>query len=155
MPARTPTKLKVVRGTDRKDRANPKEPQPSGDAPVKPPSWLSENAKPWWKRVRPMLVLMQVLTDADPVALGMLCDALAEYIAARDQVEREGRTFESITEKGGTMIRAHPAVSIQADAWRRAKLMLTEFGLTPASRAKISVSEAGPSDPLEQWETGS
>ena len=101
-----------------------------------------------------MLVRMQVLTDADPVALGLLCDALAEYIAARAEVERAGRTYETVSESGGVMIRAHPAVAIQADAWRRAKLMLTEFGLTPASRAKVSVADAGPADPLEEWERG-
>lgn len=150
----TPTKLKVVRGTTRKDRANPAEPQPTGTVSTEPPDWLSEEARPWWERVRPLLVRMNVLTSADPVALGLLCDALAEYVAAREQVERDGRTYESISVRAGTMIRAHPAVGIQADAWRRAKLMLTEFGLTPASRSKVTVADAGPADPLEEWERG-
>ena len=59
-------------------------------------------------------------------------------------------TYESVSESG-TMIRAHPAVGIQADAWRRAKLMMTEFGMTPASRAKVSVTDAGEVDPLAAW----
>lgn len=95
-----------------------------------------------------------MLTSADPIALGLLCDALAEYVAAREVVEREGMTYESESDKTGTMIRRHPAVEIQSDAWRRAKLMLTEFGLTPASRAKVSVADAGPADPLAEWERG-
>lgn len=152
---RTPTKLKVVRNTQRKDRANPSEPQPKpAQLTQRAPTWLSKAARPWWHRVRPLLLGMKVLTKADPVALGLLCDALAEYVAAREQVAREGATFESETKAGGLMIRAHPAVGIEADAWRRAKLMLTEFGLTPASRAKVSVADAGPADPLEQWERG-
>lgn len=97
---------------------------------------------------------MKVLTTADPIALGLLCDALAEYIAARAEVEKAGRTYETESESGSVMIRAHPSVAIQADAWRRAKLMLTEFGLTPASRAKVSVTDAGPVDPVAEWERG-
>lgn len=149
---RKPTALKVVHGTKRKDRQIPNEPKPSGSLSVEPPEWLSDKAEPWWHRVRPILVGMQVATDADPIAVGMLCDALAEYVAARDDVLKEGATYDCTTEKGGTMIRAHPSVAIAADAWRRAKLMLTEFGLTPASRAKVSTAVPGPADPLEEWE---
>ena len=151
----TPTKLKVVRGTARKDRTNPAEPHPTGPLPTEPPEWISEAAKPWWTRVHALLVQMRVATDADPVAVGLLCDALAEYVAARRKVEEDGATYETFSDKSGTTIRAHPAVGIAADAWRRAKLMLTEFGLTPASRAKVSVADVGPADPLAQWETGS
>ena len=99
-----------------------------------------------------MLIELGVATSADPVAVGLLCDALAEYVAARAEYERDGLTYESTTEKGGTMLRAHPAVGVASDAWRRAKLMLTEFGLTPASRAKVSTKEPGPVDPLAEWE---
>lgn len=160
---KTPTQLKLVRGTQRKDRANPAEPTPKQAAPKDPPpTWLSKKARPWWRRIRPLLLRMQVLTEADPVALGLLCDALAEYIAARELVVKEGLTYTSVTESFDddgervrkTMKRAHPAVAIQSDAWRRAKLMLTEFGLTPASRSKVSTKELGPADPLEAWERG-
>ena len=151
----TPTQLKVVRNTQRKDRANAKEPKPpTSHATNRAPAWISSSARPWWRRLRPLLTKMQVLTDADPTALGLLCDALAEYVAARDQLVKSGRTYETVSESGSLMIRAHPAVAIQADAWRRAKLMLTEFGLTPASRAKVTVADAGPADPLEAWEHG-
>lgn len=149
---RKPTQLKVVQGTTRADRANPGEPKiAAGAVSQRAPAWLSANARPWWRRVRPILARMKVLTDADPIALGLLCDALADYVAARDQLAKEGRTYETESE-AGRMIRANPLVGDQADAWRRAKLMLTEFGLTPASRAKVSVADAGPADPLEQWE---
>lgn len=96
---------------------------------------------------------MQVMTGADPVALGLLCDALADYMAARDVVRKKGTTYETEGD-AGTMLRQRPEVYIAADAWRRAKLMLTEFGLTPASRAKVSAADVGPTDPLEAWEAG-
>jgi len=96
---------------------------------------------------------MQVMTGADPVALGLLCDALADYMAARAVVEKEGASYETEGD-AGKMLRQRPEVYIAADAWRRAKLMLTEFGLTPASRAKVSAADVGPADPLEAWEAG-
>ena len=151
---RTPTNLKVIRNTNRNDRANKREPKVNDPLPAEPPDWLSPAAVPWWGRVRPILLGMKVATSADPIAVGLLCDALAEYVAARAAYLSEGMTYETTGKNGDAMIRAHPAVGIAADAWRRAKLMATEFGLTPASRAKVSTTEAGPADPLEEWERG-
>jgi len=149
-----PTSLKVLEGTTRKDRANPAEPKPPpARTKEAPPRWLRASSRPWWNRIRPLLVQMQVMTGADPVALGLLCDALADYMAARQVVERKGRTFETQGD-AGLMVRRRPEVDIAADAWRRAKLMLTEFGLTPAARAKVSAADVGPVDPLEEWEQG-
>jgi len=46
----------------------------------------------------------------------------------------------------------NPAVPARADAWRRVKIMLTEFGLTPASRSKVDVEVAGEdNDPLKKY----
>lgn len=152
---RTPTKLHVLRGTNRKDRQNPAEPTPP-PAPTagQAPSWLSPKARPWWKRIRPLLVRMQVLSAADTIALGLLCDALAEYIEARNVLVKHGTTYETTTTDGSLLIRRRPEWDIAKDAWRRAKLMATEFGLTPAARAKVSASDVGPADPLEAWEQG-
>jgi P27 family predicted phage terminase small subunit len=147
-----PTRLKLLEGTTRKDRANPAEPKPpAARAKEAPPRWLRTSSHPWWKRIRPLLVQMQVLTGADPVALGLLCDALADYMAARAVVAKQGATFETNGD-AGLMIRQRPEVAIAADSWRRAKLMLTEFGLTPAARAKVTAADVGPIDPLEEWE---
>ena len=148
---RTPTRLKVLRGTTRPDRTVPKEPKPpTAPRSEAPPSWLSPKARPWWKRIRPLLVRMQVLSGADSLALGLLCDAVAEYIEARNVLAKRGATYTLASGE----IRRRPEWDIARDAWRRAKLMATEFGLTPAARAKVSASDVGPADPLEAWESG-
>jgi P27 family predicted phage terminase small subunit len=36
------------------------------------------------------------------------------------------------------MIKAHPAAIMKADAWKRLRAMLGEFGMTPASRSKVN-----------------
>lgn len=151
---RKPTQLKVLEGTARKDRSNPAEPTPPvAGVHERPPVWLRASSRPWWRRIRPLLVQMQVMTGADPVALGLLCDALADYVAARKVIEVKGSTFETVGD-AGLMVRQRPEVYIAADAWRRSKLMMTEFGLTPASRAKVSAADVGSIDPLEAWEAG-
>jgi P27 family predicted phage terminase small subunit len=80
---------------------------------------------------------MGVLADGDLIALGLLCETLAEWIEARDTVARDGATYEATTEAGAVMYRAHPAVAQRSDAARRVQSLLSEFGLTPSARAKV------------------
>jgi P27 family predicted phage terminase small subunit len=148
-----PTALKVIQGTQRKDRANPAEPKPevlADDSPA--PEWLSPRGKEAWGDLLPLLRSMKVATTVDPAAFAMLCDALAEYIDAREVVIREGATYW--TRGKVEMLRSRPEVTIASEAWRRAKMMLTEFGLTPASRSKVSATVEGAQDPLEKWANG-
>lgn len=149
---RTPHALKVVPGTDRADRANPNEPKPGAlPADAKPPEWLALNqlAQTAWGDLQPVLNGMGVLTVADPIALALLASALAEFVAARAVVDEGGPTYGT---NGATeMLRARPEVAIAADAWRRAKIMLGEFGLSPASRGRVSGASAADDDPLAKW----
>src|SRR3712207_9351656 len=48
---------------------------------------------------------------------------------------------------------AHPAVALAADADRRLKSWLNEFGLTPASRSRVSASTEPDSNPLDRKST--
>ena len=49
------------------------------------------------------------------------------------------------------MHRPYPQVAIASDAWRRSMTMLTQFGLTPASRSKVSaLGGDGEKDPFEE-----
>jgi P27 family predicted phage terminase small subunit len=154
---RTPSHLKVVRGTERKDRANPAEPTLTvAPSNVRPPAWLelSPLARKAWHDLVPLLRGMGVLTRADRVALSLLCDALASYVTAKEIATKEGSTYETTSETGGTMIRAHPVVAMGAEASRFAKTMLSEFGLTPAARSKVSRVGSGQKDPLAAWMDG-
>jgi len=154
---RTPSHLKVVRGTERKDRANPAEPSLTvAPANVRPPAWLelSPLARRAWHDLAPLLRRMGVLTNADRVALSLLCDALASYVTAKEIATTEGSTYETTSETG-TLIRAHPVVAMGAEASRFAKTMLSEFGLTPAARSKVSRVGSDQKDPTQQWLEGS
>lgn len=104
-----------------------------------PPAFLSQRGAQFWPGLADMLAARGVLTEADGLALAMLCEALGDWMAARDTIEAaSGETYAAQTESGAIMFRAHPAVAMRNDAWRRVQAALSEFGLTPASREKVA-----------------
>lgn len=98
-----------------------------------------------------MLSRLKLLTEADEDALAFLADAYAEYIECRGVIRKKGRTYSTVTLTGGEMVRPRPEVMMAADAWRRVHRMLVEFGLTPSSRARVSVSGGEEKDPFEEF----
>jgi P27 family predicted phage terminase small subunit len=79
----------------------------------------------------------------------LLCDAYHEYRVARRQVEHDGMMVVRLTKAGMVRVK-HPLIQVYQDAWRRVRLMLVEFGLTPASRSKTSSRPAEEADPLQE-----
>ena len=154
MPGRPPkpTALHLVEGTRIRDGRSSHEPKLAG-AGERPPSWLKGRGRAHWKRIRPLVVAMGVLSDADVDALALLCDALAEYTDATDVIRQQGATYEAVG-KYGLTLKQRPEVALRKDAWRRANLMLQQFGLSPSSRAKVSAGPPAEEDPLDTWMSG-
>lgn len=173
-PPPTPSNLVKLRGNPGKRPINKSEPTPPPGI-AQPPEWLKHRGKRLWHLIAPVLDEMGVLTSADPHALALLCDAYAEYIECREVVRAEGRTYESISyeddgevigesEDGATlvkevtvvrrMVRARPEVAMAADAWRRIRAMMQEFGLTPSSRSRIATRPAEDEDEFEAFTRG-
>ena len=148
----TPSHLKLVKGTNRKDRENGQEPQPQRARPSMP-AHMSDRAKEVWGYVVALLDRMGVLTEADAMALEQLCEAYADWRDARETIEAAGAYYETVNQAGGTMIRAHPAVSIRNDAARRVQSLMAEFGMTPSSRSKVKGRDGDEeqNDPLAKY----
>lgn len=146
---RTPTALKALRGTLRADRANPNEPAPDpGIPPLR--RGAAREVRREYERLSSALEKLRVVTMADGLALELCASALAEHRAALDTVLEKGHTYIVTTETGSMEYR-RPEVAIAADAWRRATQMLQQFGLTPASRGKVSGQVTTPEDPLDAF----
>lgn len=62
----------------------------------------------------------------------------------------EGYTYRTETQNGDVLIKAHPAAAMKADAWKRIRAMLAEFGMSPASRAKVNTAGPDDVDPLAE-----
>ena len=135
-----PTEIKKQRGTLRKDRLNPNEPVlPSVLPPI--PSWLSEDGQKAFSELSTLLHDMSVLTQADEIALTLLCDAYSEYKKAKEIVNKLGATIDIISREGNSKPTIRPEVQIANQSFVRIFQLLKEFGLTPSSRAKVNAME--------------
>ena len=143
---RLPTELKKQRGTLRKDRLNENEPKlPSVIPPI--PTWLSEDGQKAFSELSTLLHDMSVLTQADELALTLLCDAYSEYKRAKEVVNELGATMEVTSREGNSKSVIRPEVQIANQSFVRVFQLLKEFGLTPSSRAKVNAIENASSTP--------
>lgn len=158
-PRPKPTHLKVVAGNPGKRKLNKREPKPAREIPSCP-AYLSDTAKVVWGRLSVLLDRMGVLTEADGAALERLCDVYAEILECRELIATQGRTYSSIRGIGDenspieqVLMKANPAVAMLADADRRFKSYLVEFGLTPAARSKVQAKQDDDDkkDPLAEF----
>lgn len=145
-----PTALRALKGAKGAKLGSGMEPQ-YGPPDENPPEDLSADEREIWTRLVPRLIGARVMTAADRDSAVLAVQALADYHRMRAIVVRDGETYETETANGGRVIRAHPAVAMVADAWRRAEAALSKFGLDPASRTKIRVEPQRDLDPVAQW----
>lgn len=149
----TPTRLKVLAGTDRPDRINPNEPEPERGIP-KIPAHVKGRSRDAWKELAPLLDRMGVLTMPDGKALELLCDAYSDYRDACEVIRMAGTTYSTTTQQGDTMYRPRPEVAMRDGAWKRVMDGLRDFGCTPSSRSKVSTVEDQQDDAARFFGTG-
>ena len=112
---------------------------------VKPPPWLSRRGKKIFRDLTKVITDLSILDPADYIALSMLADALDDYRTFGERVEEDGPTFKSTANREGeVLIKANPAVSMKADAWRRVQSGLAKFGLQPKARDGIKLPKPKP-----------
>ena len=149
-PPKPPTHLALVKGNPSKRPINKNEPKPpSGVPPI--PKHFDKQGKYWFKRIGEELDAVGVLTTLDAKALELLIEAYVEYRQHCDTLEIEGYTYRVKTQNEDVLIKAHPAAVMKSDAWKRIRAMLSEFGMTPASRSKVGVIGPAEADPLEEF----
>lgn len=149
-PPKTPTHLALVKGNPSKRAVNKKEPKPkSGVPPI--PKHLDKMGKYWFKRIGEELDAVGVMTTLDGKALELLIEAYTEYRQHCDVLTEEGYTYKTVSATGENIVKAHPAAVMKSDAWKRIRAMLSEFGMTPASRSKVGASGPSEADPLEEF----
>jgi len=143
---RLPTEIKKQRGTLQKHRENENEPKlPCVIPPI--PTWLSEDGQKAFAELSTLLHDMSVLTQADELALTLLCDAYSEYKNAKQIVNELGATVEVMSREGNSKPTIRPEVQIANQSFVRVFQLLKEFGLTPSSRAKVNAIENSTNTP--------
>ncbi len=128
-----PTRLKVLTGNPGKRPLNQDEPRPEVAIPDCPQE-LGPVAQREWNRLAGELAGLRILTNLDRAALAAYCGAYALWAEATEAIQ-----------KYGAMIKSPSGFPVQspylAVANRQAEIMMriaSEFGLTPASRSRIS-----------------
>jgi len=156
-----PTEVKKLRGNPGKRKLPKDEPKPKISDPIMP-AGLSELAEKEWNDILPILREMKVLTEADGKALAAYCHNFSRWMQAETELARLGIIVEEAIMGGpvehrevvGYKYKRNPANSISNDAQKLMKSFLIEFGLTPASRAKLRIEKPSEPDPFEAYLAG-
>jgi P27 family predicted phage terminase small subunit len=153
-----PVETKRAKGTLEKSRS-PGAAVPRVSEPPKPPEWLDGHGLYCWNRTAEILFARGQFSADSEVSLIALCQTYAEWAELAEDLRANGR-FQKVRtygsgddEEGTVMERARPSLSAFQDCDRRLKGWLIEFGLTDASRGKVSGAAAPKDgeDPLAKY----
>lgn len=146
-PARKPTKLKELEGNPGKRELNREEPTPNPAIPDCP-AFVKGSGRKEWKRVADELFILGLLTRIDRGALAAYCQSYGRWEEAERKLVKEGVLFET---SNGNLIQ-NPRLAVANKAMEMMHKFLTEFGMTPASRSRISVpKDESLDDPLTEF----
>jgi len=143
---RKPTKLKLIEGNRGKRKIKP-EPEPALGIPVAhkmPPA-----AQAVWDGIAPELDRLGLLAKIDGTALEAACRGVAQGRAADDAIEKLQELIRAGTAERNDYYHLSMLMAASKKGWSQWRAFCTEFGLTPASRSKLSVPENRQSDPLD------
>ena len=144
---RKPTLLKKIQGTHRPCRENPEEPMLPAEVPITP-DHLNDYARKEWEEISIILYNQGILSIIDKAALAGYCVMYGRWVEAEKKVEEEPFVTENVV---GQLI-TNPYIKIANEAYKLMAKALTEFGMTPASRPKISVKkDKNENDPWAQF----
>ena len=147
-----PTALTVLRGNPSRKKLNVNEAVPP-HGPVTKPVWLSEGGGTVWDRIAPVCEAMGTLTTADVETFASLCElqwSFQQTAASKDgrqlfRLERDGKEDDApmkIVVDGVLRVERETATALRP--------YYDYFGMTPSSRARISVPK--PKDqPESKW----
>ncbi|MFO7905810.1 MAG: phage terminase small subunit P27 family [Pirellulaceae bacterium] len=106
------------------------------------PAGLSDKGKAHWKKVSADLKDAGILTNIDVHALAMYCESYARWADANEKIQQYGPVVKT---PNGFPAQS-PYIQIANKAFDQMRAMLTEFGMTPSSRTKISRADEDKED---------
>lgn len=145
---RKPDHLKVIAGTDQACRMNPDAPASPEALPIAP-GWLTKRGAEIFDNIVALLDEMGLASSADTHVITLCASRIEEIEITTAMVEDNGRTYETTTASGDTMARSRPEVAQRSEAMRHAQSLLSELGLTPAARSKVSVTKKPEGNPFK------
>jgi len=136
-PFPLPTALKVLEGNPGKRPLPENEPKPH-EASLVCPDWLTDEAKTLWNKYALVMKDLGVFKQTDEMSFATLCQEMGRYIELQKIInERKGYTTNNI--RGGS--KPYPEMAMARECLKNIRGLMAEFGMTPSSRSRISVSE--------------
>jgi P27 family predicted phage terminase small subunit len=150
-----PIEQRIARGKMSKaEEAEAKRSMPARvEGQPEPPEWLDGKALEGWNRFSEILFKRGQLSKETEASLLALSLCYEEWLILKADLRKYGYT-QIVTGRDGTSERSRPAAAAFISADNRLRSWLTEFGLTDASRGKVTVSEehsALANDPLARY----
>lgn len=143
-----PTAVKALAGNPGKRKLNKSEPQPIRSGAPKAPTWVGYFGGILWKQLANDLDKLGLLTNIDLVMFGALCERYDAYRNALKVIKKEGRTY-----KANGMIKKRPEVDMAKESLKELRMVASEFGMSPAARARVAAALEHPQLPgAEGWE---
>jgi P27 family predicted phage terminase small subunit len=143
-----PTATKKLRGNPRKRPLNKDEPQPKAPGKLPdPPAHLGVVGKREWRRIGKELLATGLYTVVDRSALAAYCAVYENWVDAHQHVIDDGLLTK--TKAGNTV--QNPYLSIANKQLELMNRFLTEFGMTPSSRSRVSVEVPKEKDPFDAF----
>lgn len=146
-PAPDPPKLKVLRGTERRDRRRTPAPTPAAGYPPMPRE-LSDPERRIWRRIRRAMEGIEVITIADQGILVAYVSAEARHNHARGLLIESGPLIRGA--RRGELVK-NPLVQVVRDTATLMIALARELQLTPAARARASRPADVDQDPFEAF----
>ena len=141
-----PTALRLLQGNPGKRPLPKGEPTPDAQLPP-PPDHLSPVAKEEWQTMGPQLLQLGLITWIDKPAFAAYCTCWARWAEAEKALQATGPVIRS---PGGTPM-LNPYYCVANQALSQMRSYLTEFGMTPSSRSRISLKSKEGTDGVEDF----
>jgi len=142
----TPTPLKLLRGNPGRRPLNQSEPHPVVRLPT-PPAHLSKEARKEWRRSGAFLLEIGLISDLDRSAFAAYCTAYGRWVEAEEALKTYGLMLKS---PNGFPIQS-PYLAVANRALEQMRSLLAEFGMSPASRSRVTATSAAEEDPFEAF----
>lgn len=154
-----PNKILELRGgSSHSHRPERKDPDLPAKVPSCPPH-LDDDAKREWGRVVNVLKKIGLVTELDRGILAAYCEAYSRWVQATIKIREMGMIFVEgrQVDKEGKVIKpgipkANPYIKIARDAYDQMVKTGSLFGMSPSSRASLSIQNQAASQATDKTE---
>ncbi|MCF2443642.1 phage terminase small subunit P27 family [Dyadobacter sp. CY345] len=146
------TELLKKQGTFREDRHGDRV-HIENALTISPSNFLTAKEKKIWEKWYQVLQENNILKETDEVAFGLLCKTFNRVeILSKEFKKTDDYIYSYTSDVGAKVVKTHPKYAVLVESEKNLLKLLTEFGMTPASRNKVKMALDKGVDPFAELE---